>query len=562
MLETGGSHHETPLALAASMTTVAPAAAPFVASFWSSWDAAVRECGDRPFLVFEADGGAVSDLSYTAMDRLVARVAGGLRARGVGSGDAVHLVLANSVAFVAVWLACAGLGAWSVPSDPRATPAELAVHIRRTRPRVGVCSRLRLGDYDDAIVLSAVQVDRISVDESDVSLDSLAGPTYHPSDPGGDARMAVMFTSGTTSAPKGVEVTQANYFFAGEVMAASAGLTRFDRQFVVLPLFHANAQYYSFASAIAVGASVALMGSFSASRFVEQARRHGATHASLFAAPIRMILARTPSGTAPLELRHAWFAQNLSSDQYRAISELLGCRPRQLYGMTETAPAVLVNPPVGSDPTTIGRPVLGCRVRVVDTDGMPVKPGQEGAIQVGGHPGSTLFAGYLDDPETTAAALVRDEGNNGLVWLDTGDRALVDGRGFHTFAGRRSDVLKVAGENVSVVEVEHVLGEHPAVGDVAVVGAPDDVRDEVPVAFVVVVDDRSEADHDAMEAELRRWADAQLSPSKRPRAYHFVDELPRTSVGKIRKFLLTAPPTPSVAGVPETTTEPDERTET
>jgi len=186
---------------------------------------------------------------------------------------------------------------------------------------------------------------------------------------------------------------------------------------------------------------------------------------------------------------------------------------------------------------------------------MPVKPGQEGAIQVGGHPGSTLFAGYLDDPETTAAALVPSGGDDGLMWLDTGDRALVDGRGFHTFAGRRSDVLKVAGENVSVVEVEHVLGEHPAVSDIAVVGAPDDVRDEVPVAFVVV--DRSEADHDAMEAELRRWADAQLSPSKRPRAYHFVDELPRTSVGKIRKFLLTAP---SVAGVPETTTEPDDRT--
>ncbi len=113
-----------------------------------------------------------------------------------------------------------------------------------------------------------------------------------------------MFTSGTTSTPKGVVVTQANYAFAGEIMAAAADLGPDDRQLVVLPLFHANAQYYSFASAIAVGASVALMSGFSASRFTAQAGRHAATHASLFAAPTRMILARGAFGRDDLRFSH------------------------------------------------------------------------------------------------------------------------------------------------------------------------------------------------------------------------------------------------------------------
>lgn len=518
-------------------------------AFEELWQRAAGEVGERTFLVFEGPDGATETFTYAEMDELVASLAGDFERRGVHAGSAVHLTLANSVGFVATWLACSRLGAWFIPSDPRSSSDELAEHIGRTHPRVGICPPHRAGDYRQAVATASEHAaeagapppDVVVMDEHDTSQWRPDGPrpeTAHrvvPSD-----RLAVMFTSGTTSRPKGVELTQANYAFTGAVMARETGLTRHDRQLVVLPLFHANAQFYSIASAIDVGASVALMHTFSASQFAEQARRHEATHASLFAAPIRMILSRTPGGTAPLSLRHAWFAQNLSSEHYEAITGLLGCKPRQLYGMTETAPAVLVNPHVGSRPTSIGEPPLGCEVRIVRSDTSPaelVDPSEEGEIQIGGYPGLTLFRGYLDDPATTAEHLA-ETAPDGHVWFRTGDRATIDEDGFHYFAGRGSDVLKVAGENVSVVEIESTLAEHPAIHDVVVVGIPDELRDEVPAAYLVLADGHDPSDADDVIAGIEAFAAERLAPAKRPRHLYVVDELPRTSVGKVRKFLL------------------------
>jgi len=295
-------------------------------------------------------------------------------------------------------------------------------------------------------------------------------------------------------------------------------------------LFHANAQYYSFASAIWAGASVALMHTFSASGFLSQAARHKVTHASLFAAPIRMILARGATPVDGLHLDNCWYAMNISDDQYDTLSHLLGCRPRQLYGMTETIPAVLTDRADHPVPSSMGLVTPGCVVEVHDADGKPVSEDEVGEIVVGGERGITLFAGYLDDPETTEASF---DGQ----WFRTGDRCRRESDGRHYFDGRRADVLKVAGENVSTVEVEQVLAAHPAVLEAAVVGASDLVRDEVPIAFVVA----SDPARPPTVEQLIDWCNERLAKSKRPRDISLVDELPRTSVGKIRKFLLKDP---------------------
>lgn len=503
-------------------------------TFAARWRQAVASRPDRAFLVWEGPDEAVRSWTYAEFDAVVAQVAGGLRERGVGAGASVHLALTNSPGFVAVWLATANLGAWIVPSDPSATSRELAGHIARTAPRVGICGVAQAAAYEQAVTEVEHRPSVVVVDEADTVLDGLGGAPECWADapvPAATDRAAVMFTSGTTSAPKGVVVTQANYAFAGDVMAAAAQLGPDDRQLVVLPLFHANAQYYSFASAISVGASVALMHTFSASRLLAQAARHDATHASLFAAPIRMVLARGATPVEGLRLRHCWYAQNITAEQYGQISALLGCRPRQLYGMTETIPAVLTCRSIDAAPDVMGIETLGCHVDLRGPQWERVRPGEVGEVVVRGDVGTTLFAGYLDDAATTEASF-----HDG--WFRTGDLATCDADGRYRFAGRRSDVLKVAGENVSVVELETVIAEHPSVLEVAVTGEPDPIRDEVPVAFVVQHPDREPIG----SAELAAWCETRLAKSKRPHRFELVTELPRTSVGKIRKFLLTSDP--------------------
>jgi crotonobetaine/carnitine-CoA ligase len=499
-------------------------------TFAALWRQAVERAPDATFLVFERPDGQVATWTYGELDRAVARAARCLVDHGVTAGDSVHLALTNSPTFVVVWLAANGLGAWIVPSDPMGTTAELRGHIARTRPVVGWCSRDRAATYRAALDQTRTQ-HVVEIDEADVALEVFgtealtAWPTPTPR-----GRAAVMFTSGTTGAPKGVEISQANYAFAGHTMAAAANLDATHRQLVVLPVFHANAQYYSIASAIAVGASVALMHTFSASGFLAQAARHGATHASLFAAPIRMILARGATPVDGIRLQHCWYAMNISDDQYDTLASLLGCLPRQLYGMTETIPAVLTDRPDHPVASSMGFATAGCVVDVQRADGTTAAPDEVGEIVVGGERGTTLFAGYLDDPTTTAESF-----RNG--WFLTGDRARRDATGRFTFDGRRADVLKVAGENVSTVEVEQVLSAHPGVLEAAVVGQPDAVRDEVPVGFVVAAD----VMHPPTVDELHAWCAERLTKAKRPRDITFVDELPRTSVGKIRKFLLRDP---------------------
>ncbi|MDX1514738.1 MAG: AMP-binding protein, partial [Gammaproteobacteria bacterium] len=340
--------------------------------------------------------------------------------------------------------------------------------------------------------------------------------------------VAILYTSGTTARPKGVVVTNANYVYAGETVAKAIRLAPDDRHLVVLPLFHGNAQYYSTMSTMVTGASMALTSRFTASRYFELAIGHRCTVASLFAAPIRMILAQSRNPAhRDNRLRVVIFAQSVTPAQLDEWRDRFDAPLLQLWGMTETMGPPLMNPiDYRRNNMSVGFPVMGYEVALAGSGGERVARGETGQIIVRGEPGLTLMKEYYRNPQATAET-IRDG------WLWSGDNAYQDDDGYFHFVDRVKDMIKRSGENVAASEVESVVLQHPDVFDCAVIGVPDPVRDEAIVAVVVL-----KPDVDRDEKGIIEWCRARLAKFRVPERVEFRDALPRTSVGKIQKHVL------------------------
>lgn len=479
---------------------------------------------DRTLLVNEDPAGKTTSFSWREVLEHAGGVAARLAAAGAEPGDRIHLHLANRPEFLFAWFGAALAGYSIVPTNTGATAEEIGFIARHAETRISVTEEAYRKTVEAVHGESGVPV---LCCERDDLLAATGGDPGTAGDPGDE--LGIIYTSGTTSRPKGAIVTNANYLFVGEVYAKAVALTPDDRLLIALPLFHANAQYYSTMGALTARATIVLVPRFSASRYVRQCAAHGATVGSLFSAPIRMILAQDVAArTRDHQLRAVFFAQNLSEAELEQWEREVGAPLLQMYGMTETIGPPLMNPIWGrSKHDTVGRVTLGYTCRVVDDEGRDVEPGERGELLVGGVPGVSLIAGYLHDEAATAAAM-------GDGWLRTGDVVRVDEDGYFAFVDRNKDMIKRAGENVAAGEVEAVLLDHPGVAETAVVGVPDEMREEAIIAFVVPRGDPVAA------AELIEWCAARLAKFRVPSEVQTVSELPRTPVGKIQKHLLRA----------------------
>lgn len=346
-----------------------------------------------------------------------------------------------------------------------------------------------------------------------------------------DDLMMLIFTSGTSGDPKAVNVTQAKVAHPGQFLSERFGLTPADVAYLSMPMFHSNAIMAGWGPALAAGATVALAPRFSASGFLPDVRRYGATYANYVGKPLTYVMAtpeRPDDADNPLRLV---FGNEANDRDIEAFGRRFGCTVVDSYSSTENA--VIVQRVPGMPPGSLGRPVEG--VRVLDPETMAETPdavfsptgellnAEEATGELVNTLGSGAFAGYYKDPGAEAERM-----RGGMYW--SGDLAYRDADGFVYFAGRTADWLRVDGENLAAAPIERILLRHPSVSEAAVYAVPDEsVGDQVAAALVVT--------GPLSPADLASFLDEQpdLSPKGRPRYVRVLATLPRTATNKVLK---------------------------
>jgi crotonobetaine/carnitine-CoA ligase len=486
---------------------------------------------EETLLVFEDRAGAVSRLNYAEVRARVLRCAAGLARSGVGQGDFVLVHLRNCPELLVTWFALARLGAVLVPSNVANTAPEIEHILAVSQARLAVTEPDLLAPVAQAVGTATQDVEivvaRGEAGPHRAFAELLAGDEAPPEVAVSSNDVCeLIFTSGTTRKPKAVMITHAMCLRAGLDAVHCLWLQPGEQCLTALPLFHVNAQAMSLFGALTVGGTLILVEEFSASRFWGQVRTHRATQTAVVAMQLRTLIAQPPApDERDHQLRRLFFAINVTDQEKDAFEERYGVTLINGYGLSEAMTLLTVSPIAGPRKwPSIGLPSPGRRLELLDPEGRPVATGEVGEITVLGDPGRDILLGYYGDEAATAAAL-RDGR------LHTGDNAYADAEGYLYFFDRKKDMIKRAGENVSAIEVEATLIDHPGIAEAAVVGVPDDIRDEA-VAAVVVVASSSEA---LSAEEVMDYCRGHLSKFKVPTVVRFVDELPKTSIGKIRK---------------------------
>jgi crotonobetaine/carnitine-CoA ligase len=492
-------------------------------------DQRAAQTPDATMLVWEPFDGPQQRWSYGEFVDRARRVAAGMARRGIGPGDRVLVHLDNCPEFLLSWFACGFLGATIVSTNTRAVIDELAYFSAHS----GAVAAITAPRYLDTVAAAAPGLGWIAVTATDAGSPPVAAPA--PADsfdalvadaplagpgPRSDNLLMVQYTSGTTARPKGVRWTHANALWAAQVGAMHQGLGPDDAYLVHLPLFHTNAQSYSVLSAIWAGAATVLQPRFSASRFWEVSVRNRCTWTSV----VPFHLRATADGYRP-DHSYRWWGAPIcgTTDGTPGGIPLLGW-----WGMTETLTHGIVGDlHLPNRAGTMGRAATSYRIEVRRADGSPAGVDEPGELFILGVPGLSLFDGYLDDPAATAKAF-DDRG-----WMRTGDLVSTGDDGFLSFRDRDKDMLKVGGENVAASEIERVVAGVAGVSEVAVVGAPHPMLDEVPVAFVIPADPGG--DVTGLPEEVRLACVAALADFKVPREVRVVDELPRSVLNKVAK---------------------------
>jgi len=470
--------------------------------------------------------------TYGVLRQQVASMRGALRAEGVVPGDRVALLCGNSRYFVVSYLAIIGIGAIAVPLNPTSPTPELERELAVVDPKVAViepAAESAWAGIDKAKLPSLKLV--VTTDGSSISNGKSIDAMLNASpvdvvDVRPDTPAVYMFTSGTAGSPKAAVLTHCNLATNIEQVDEVESITKSDVFYGVLPLFHIFGLNVVVGCALSMGACVVLVQRFDPATAAETIVERGVTVVpgvpSMWAAFAQMpeLPADAFAGVRMALSGAAKLPEAIADHLHRRF----GLKVYEGYGLTEAAPVVTTS--VGDDwiPGSIGQPLPGINVRLVDEDGDDVLVGDTGEVWVNG---LNVFVGYLNDAEATNRALTPDG------WLRTGDIGVVDENGRLFLVDRAKDLIIVSGFNVFPAEVESVISQHPHVKEVAVVGTPHPHTGETVRAYVVTRD-AVHLDEDALVDFCR----SRLARYKCPTKVLLVDQIPKNVSGKVLRHSL------------------------
>lgn len=470
--------------------------------------------------------------TYGALRQQVASMRGELSRRGVTRGDVVVLLCGNSRYFVVSYLAAIGIGAIVSPLNPTSPAPEIEGELEVVKPKVVVIEPsaasmwLSVSDHVRAGVHIVIATEGHDIDGAEtinVFLEGASAPIVEVDD---SHPCVYMFTSGTAGSPKAAVLTHKNLLVNIQQANVAEHLGPNDVTFGVLPLFHIFGLNVVLCLTLAGGGSVVLIQRFDPMSTIETIAERGIT--VIPGAPsMWMALAQidhpTPDSFRGVRLALSGAAK-LPEQISQSLSARFGLQVFEGYGLTEAAPVVTTS--IGSEwiPGSIGRPVPGIELRIVDENGEDVLVGDSGEIWIRGE---NIFSGYLNDEEATSRVLTKDG------WLKTGDIAVVDDDGHIFMVDRAKDLIIVSGFNVFPAEVEGVLNAHPDVQEVAVVGTAHPHTGETVRAYIVARNG-VHLDEDAIIDYCR----TKLARYKCPSKILFVDSLPRNVSGKVQRYAL------------------------
>ncbi len=471
--------------------------------------------------------------TYGSLREQVDRLRTGLIGLGLEPGDRLAIVAGNNRYFVVSYLAGLGAGLVVMPLNPTNPGRALTHELENVGARaviVGPAGRQAFAGIDRATIPSVEHVIGAGfVPDGGVQLEDLGGDQTAPIvDRGPDDLAVLIYTSGTAGSPRAAMLTHGNlYANIRQTLASSDDVQRADDVvFGVLPLFHIFGLNVVLGVTLAAGSAVLLIERFDPVSGLESIEKHGV---SIISGPPTMWAAWVgvpgidASVMASVRLAVSGAAK-LPVEVAQAVEAKFELSLEEGYGLTEASP--VVTSPTGTDAPfgSIGIPVPGVELRIVDETGQDVLVGDAGEIWVRG---PNVFAGYWGDPEATAAVLTEDG------WLRTGDVAVVDDDGYLFLVDRVKDLIIVSGFNVFPAEVETVLNDHPGIESCAVVGVPHPYTGEAVKAYVV-----ARAGVPLEEDDIIAFCAERLPSYKCPNKVWFVDEIPRGLTGKIIRHRL------------------------